>query len=508
MKVFFSSILIVFALLGCSKTTVLPSPEINTPPIEQDTVNASAFSVSNVFGDNMVIQRDKPFSIWGRTSAGRTVTVKTSWSGSIFTTVAQTDGTWKITLPATGAINVPQTIVSSVNGIKPDTLSNVLIGDVWICSGQSNMDMPVDSVSPWFGYEGVINYQAEIASANFPEIRLTNVDDWFSTQPQENIRTAAKWQMCNPQTVKNHSAVSYFFGRMLYTRLKVPVGLIVSSVGGTDCESWTDKETLQADPTLNSFYNGKNRSSQLYNGMIYPLRNMAVKGFIWYQGENNRHNIPASNYTLLTSSMIQGWRKAFNQPELPFYYVQVAPYAEDFFTSNPWGGDPVLYDYSIFREAQEKIRHVTPNTGMAFTTDVGEAFRIHPKDKRPVGERLAYIALNQTYSQSDVVWNGPRYASHTINGNIISISFVPGTAQGLTTKDNKPLAQLFFVAGTDKIFRKGNATISGDKVLVSIPAGTPLPVQAIRYAFTNIGITNLQNSAGLPAEMFRTDNWE
>ncbi|RYE19339.1 MAG: hypothetical protein EOP51_20090, partial [Sphingobacteriales bacterium] len=443
-------------------------------------LNAKAFSVSNVLQSNMVVQRDKPLKIWGKATPKYKVTVNVTWNTGTYIATTNDAGDWEVIIPAAGANSSPQSIACAVNGQKPVTLTNILIGDLWICAGQSNMSMPVDSTGPWFGFEGVINYQAEIAAANFPNIRLMMMKSDFASLPRNDLRFTVPWMVCTPQNVRNHSAVSYFFGRVLNMKLNVPIGLLAPTAGGTNCESWTDRETIEGNSTLNAAYNiAEQKPFQLYNGMIYPLKNLSVKGFIWYQGENNRHNIPASNYTLLTSSMIKSWRKLFNQGELPFYYTQCAPYAEDFFTSDPWGGDPTFYDYGIFREAQEKIQQVTPGTAMVFTTDVGEAVRIHPKDKRPIGERLAALALNMTYKQS-VPCKGPRYASHTISGSVVTINYVAGTSNGLTTRFNKPLLQEFFLAGTDKKFRKGTAVISGNQVKVTAPNGTPLPVQAIR----------------------------
>jgi len=284
----------------------------------------------------------------------------------------------------------------------------------------------------------------------------------------------------------------------------VPVGIIISAVNGTSCQDWANVEAIQGNPQLaNTYLAG---SSALYNGMISPLTNLVIKGFTWYQGENNQQDSPASGYTLLNAALIGGWRTKFKQPDLPFYYVQLTPFAQDYNTTTPPGGDTTLNYLGFFREAQANIRSAVAGTGMVVTMDVGEQANHHPQNKEPVGERLALLALNYTYGQN-VQCVGPQYASFTTNQYTVTVNFIAGTADGLTTANNAPLNQHFFVAGSDKVFRLGKAIISGNTIIITAPAATPLPVKAVRYAFTNAPITNLQNSAGLPAEPFRTDNW-
>lgn len=489
----------IIILYSCTKTSISRLGQVNAASNAEEAV--ISFKVSGVLGSNMVIQRDKPFRVWGTAITGHLVTVKVSWNSSTFSATADAAGDWMVTIPSASANAIPQDIVIKDNDATPITLNNILIGEVWVCSGQSNMYMPVDSVGPWFGYEGVVNFQQEIAEANYPLIRLIEIKQDYKFNPVKNISKAATWSVCTPITVKKYSAVAYFFGRKLMTDLNIPVGLVVSSVGGTSCEAWTDKGTIQSDPILNAYYFGKNNASQLFNGMIYPLRNLAIKGFTWYQGENNRHDSPSVNYTRLNSAMINNWRSTFNQGNPPFYFMQMTPYDENFF----YGSKPSDNDYAFFREAQEQVRAVT-KTGMAVTMDVGDIFRIHPKNKKPVGERLALLALKNDYNLP-VQCNGPKYLSFTQAKYKATINFVQGTANGLNTIENQPLNKYFFAAGTDHVFRKCNAVISGDKIIVTAPGGTPLPIQAIRYAFTNYPMTNLQNSSGLPMEPFRTDNW-
>ena len=454
----------------------------------------------------MVLQRDKPFRVWGTTTPNVQVTIKTSWNGGVVTTIANASGNWVATIPATAVNNSPQTLTASANGLPAQTFSNILIGDVWICSGQSNMVMPVDSIAPFFGFEGVVNYKAEIAAANYPGIRAMTVNTDFEMDPANALKPSLNWSVCSPATVGGYSAVAYFFARKLNISLGVPIGIVISAVSGTSCEAWVSKETIAANQTLSAYYT-QNSVNQLYNGMIYPLGNLAIKGFIWYQGENNRADSPVSNYTLLNSDLINNWRTLFNQGQLPFYLVQMTPLAQNFFKTTPWGDDPTADDYAFFREAQANIRTTIPGTGIAITLDVGQIIFIHPQNKKPVGERLALLALHNDYNQN-IQCLGPQYQSFTQSDSTATISFKFGTADGLSLSNANPLGQYFFVAGTDHVFRQGRAAISGSQIIVTAPMGTPLPIQAVRYAFTDFPMNcNIQNSGGLPMEPFRSDNW-
>jgi sialate O-acetylesterase len=470
-------------------------------PVTDKETTINGLFLSSLFQDNMVLQRDKPITIWGQSPPNKPITVNVSWNSIAIVTTADALGNWKISAPATPVNANPQTITVKSPGYTTISISDVLIGDVWVCSGQSNMVMPVDTMSP---FKGVVNYQAEIAAANYPMIRMLTVQEDIETSPLANLSRAVSWNVCSPATVGTTSAVAYYFARKLNTTLNVPIGIIISAVNGSYCQDWANVEAIKNDPTLpNNYLAG---SSGLYNGMINPLINLSIKGFTWYQGENNQHDSPISGYTLLNADLVKGWRTKFNQPELPFYYVQITPFADDYNSTNPAGGNPVLDYLAYLREAQANMRPLLTNTGMAVTMDVGDPANHHPPDKKPVGDRLAQLALNYTYGQN-VPCVGPQYASYTANGYIATINFAAGTANGLTTSSNTPLNQYFFVAGTDQLFRKGQAVISGNSIVITAPIGTPLPIKAIRYAFTNSPVTNLQNSAGLPAEPFRTDNW-
>jgi len=463
------------------------------------TIIPASFSVYILLENNMVIQRGKPLVISGLAPPNLKIKVSVSWKHRNFKTNADSLGNWKVLVPAGEANDQPQTITAKANGFDNILLTNILIGDVWICSGQSNMVMPLDSIYP---FKGVLNFQQEIASADFPSIRVLDKQDYKKLSYPSNTTTLQSWSVCNPSTIGKVSAVAYYFARKLHLSLNVPVGIIIAAVNGSLCQNWTNTEAIKSDPLLSAHYLAG--SSALYNGTIGLLTDFSVKGFLWYQGESNKNDPPA-NYTRLNSALITGWRQKFNQDALPFYYVQLTPFAEDYARTNPPGGNQSSDYYAKFREAQANIRAV-PGTEMAVTMDVGEPNNHHPRDKKTVGERLAMIALKKTYNQ-EVQCLGPQYASFLADGSIVTVTYVEGTADGLTTLNNNPLAQLFFVAGTDHKFRQGIATICGNTIQVVAPAGTPLPIIALRYAFTNAPVTNLQNSAALPAEPFRTDNW-
>jgi sialate O-acetylesterase len=486
-------LLCLLGIAGCKKDG--PTPQIVAPPAKPP-VNSNSFGIASILQSNMVIQRDKPSKIWGTAKAASVITLTASWNNALVTATSTAQGIWEASIPAAPANALPQTLSIATPNQTTITLNNILLGDVWVCSGQSNMNMPVGTLAPSFG--GVENYAAEITAANYPQIRSFTVKEAYEPNPTTDFSNRASWVTCSPDNTATLSATAYFFARKLHTDLNVPIGIIVSAVNGSWCETWTNKTALQNDPLI-SGYIGQHQSSTLFNGMISPLTNLAIKGFTWYQGENNQKMVPLSDYAKLNAALIKGWRAAFNQGELPFYYVQITPFDDN-------DSNPTLNYLAKFRETQALVRTSVPGAGMVVTMDAGEVTNHHPKYKRQVGERLALLALNNAYGKP-VQSTGPQYASFTQSGNTVTITFVSGTATGLITTGNAPINQFFFVAGADQVFRKANASISGDKIILTAPNATPLPVVAVRYAFTNYPITNLQNSAGLPMEPFRTDSW-
>ncbi|RYZ98974.1 MAG: 9-O-acetylesterase, partial [Sphingobacteriaceae bacterium] len=387
-----------------------------------------------------------------------------------------------------------------------DTVLNILIGDVWVCSGQSNMWMPM---KPVFIFPGADNNKTEIAAANYPNIRYVNINENPQSNPLEKLGASTGWQICSAATAPELSAAAYYFGRKLHTTLNVPIGLVVAAVSGTRCEEWTSTPTISGNPTLNSYFGSNTKKSKLYNGMIYPIRKFAIKGFTWYQGEENVKDDIAANYTTLNSAMIGNWRSIFNDANLPFYFTQIAPFN---FNEN----NIVIWDKAArLRQAQAAVRKLnTPEApvAMAVTMDIGQFNNVHPGAKKPVGERLAALALNITYKKADK-YLGPQIESGGPSGNSIVLTFK--NAEGLTTKNGAAINQDFYIAGINKVFYKAKATIVNGKIVLTSTSGYTLagikPV-AIRYCYNNLNEDNninttLQNQYGFPMEPFRTDDW-
>lgn len=478
------------------------------------TVTDSLFKPANLFQSNMIIQQQKPYAIWGNAAAGSIVTIKADWTDKVITVAADSLNYWKGEIPVPKARPgdfTAHTLTVSSNG-KTVALTNLLIGDVWLASGQSNMQFGMQGEEG--KGNGVVNYKEEIAAANYPNIRWLYVDLNFKAQPYDQV--TGKWVLCSPQTVGRFSGVAYYFARDLYQHLNIPIGIVLSNIGASTGQAWTSRIELQSDTALNNKYlkpyddsprskevitsgfswDKVTRPTLLYNAMIHPLAGLSIKGIIWYQGEFNHTD--KGKYTLLEQHMIKGWRDDFGQGDLPFYFVQMP----SFYWNNP---DPKAFDYAEFREAQANILKVVPNTGMAITLDDNVPMILHPRNKKPVGERLAQIALNQTYHQKNIPYLGPQFSKMKIKGSEVKIYYKKETlGGGLVTRDTLAPRQ-FFVAGADSVFHAATAKIDGDNIILkSDSVANPV---AVRFAYTNMAVVNLFNKAGLPAEPFRTDNW-
>ncbi|HMI01574.1 MAG TPA: sialate O-acetylesterase [Pedobacter sp.] len=466
----------------------------------------TSLKVADILQSNMVVQQNKPFKVWGRAVAGSVITIKADWTATSTQVTAAGDGSFM------AIVNVPQVVpgnftkhkITVKNNTAEVVLEDILIGEVWICSGQSNMQFKLSEDK---------NAATELPLANNPNIRVFNAELNFSAEPIQNIK--GKWLPCTTENVKNFTAVGYYFGKLLQERLNLPVGIIFSGIGASKVEAFIPRDVLSANPLLDSVYlklylnspkskeviNGGfsfekvTRPFLLYNALINPLINLSVKGFCWYQGEGNR--MERHTYTLATQSMIKSWRKNFGQGDLPFYYVQVAPFFYD-------KEDPTLNDYAFFREAQEKVSEIN-NTAMIVSMDVGEAKDLHPKNKKPLGLRLAKTALNRTYGIDSVSYLGPHYHHIAIKGKEVTVFFDEKTINsGLSTNDHQA-PSFFTLAGSDGVFYDARAVIDGKTIKV-VSAKVKRPV-AVRYAFTNYPVTNLQNNNGIPAFPFRSDRW-
>jgi sialate O-acetylesterase len=438
----------------------------------------SNISLPEIFADNMVLQQKSDVIIWGWANTGETIAIKTDWMDTEMSVKASAQGTWKITLktPTAGG---PYTI--HFKGYNEITLKNVLIGEVWLCSGQSNMEMS----AKW----GIKDGDEEIKGADYPEVRLFTVFHSTSHYPQDHF--AGTWSACTPEVMQNFSAIGYFFATKLYKELGVPVGIINSSWGGTPAESWMPEETIKKDDFLREAAAkqipvpwGPVEPALIFNSMINPMIPFRIAGVLWYQGEANTLNAYA--YKELLSGLINSWRSKWNY-DFPFYFAQIAPYKYE----KPLEGVAV-------RNAQRMVLEV-PNTAMIVLSDIGDTTNIHPKNKKDAAIRLANIALNRYYKTIKVQDSGPLYKSMTVDKNKAIISF--DYSEGLHATGNK--LTCFEVAGEDKIFYPAEAKIVNRQVVVQSKK-VKIPV-VVRFAWGNTATPNLFNGANLPASCFITN---
>ena len=426
------------------------------------TPAAAEVTVPAVIGSHMVLQRDVPVPVWGWAAPGEEVTV--TLDAHAEKTKADAQGTWKVTFPPLKTGGDPHTLtVAGANTLRFD---DILVGDVWVGSGQSNMEWSLAASG---------NPKETIAAANHPQLRLFHVPKVQAKEPARDVKAA--WKACTPEDAKNFSAVLYHFGVKLQSELKIPIGLINSSWGGSPIEPWTIHE---------------GQSGGMYNGMIAPLVPFPVRGFTWYQGETNVLQKNGHAYVDKMRNLIGGWRQAWGNDQLPFYYVQIAP----------WEGRYEADELCKLWEAQAAALKI-PGTGMAVTTDLVDNIKdIHPKNKLDVGQRLARWALAKTYGQSGLVYSGPLFTSAAAEGSKLRLSFAH--AKGLKSRDGNALTE-FEVAGGDGKFVPATATVEGETVVVSA-AGVAEPKLA-RFGWRSIANPNLVNGEGLPASPFQTDGW-
>ena len=439
----------------------------------------------SVIGSHMVLQQNSTVNFWGWSNPSEQIKIKADWDTTTYTTKAGGDAKWSLSLktPQAGG---PHTI--TVSGSNTIVLEDVLVGEVWICSGQSNMEMNVNWGLP---------YENEVANATNKNIRFFQVPKITAEYPQEDVK--GQWVVCTPETMKSFSAAGYFFGKKLQEDLNFPVGLINSSWGGTPAEVWTPKEAVESDAALKAAAQRDPKQSTgwpvspglAYNAMICPLTNFAIAGAIWYQGESNVGS--AATYQPLFTSMIGEWRKVW-QKDFPFYYVQIAPYAG-------YGNYNVS---ALLRESQTKTLSY-PKTGMVVIHDLVDNINdIHPKMKKEVGVRLANLALAENYGKKGIAYKSPMYKSMQLEKNKIRISF-DNADNGLITKGGEPAD--FYIAGEDKNFVPATAKIDGSTVVLS-NKDVKNPV-AVRFGFNNSAMPNLfGKESGLPVNIFRTDDWE
>jgi len=489
------------------------------------TVAHADVTLAPLFRDGAVLQRDEPVPVWGSAAAGESITV--TFAGQSASATAAADGRWKVTFKPLTASAEPRDL--TVSGRTKLVVHDVVVGEVWIASGQSNMV---------YALGGATQGKADIKAANFPMLRQFKVAQQPSLDPLATVDGA--WAPALPDTAAQFSAVAYYFGLKLHQTLKVPVGIINSSWGGTAVEVWISPDAYKAAPAIGKAFaqqekiprltpeakaaytnalaawekarndakaakqpfatpapkapaglGGSRTPAGLYNGMIAPLVPYALRGVIWYQGESNADH--ADQYPPYFSALITGWRKQFAQGDFPFYWVQLPNYTH--------ANNETNWSWALLREAQTQTL-VLPNTAQAVTIDVGDAKNLHPGNKKPVGERLALLALARTYAAKGVIDSGPVFATAKRDGHAYRIAYAPAASAlkaapaGLTG---------FELAGADKVLHPAEAKIDGATVVVSC-AEVSDPV-AVRYAYRNAPVAGLFNAEGLPAAPFRTDTW-
>lgn len=497
----------------------------------------SEVTLPNLISSNMVMQRNTEVPIWGWGSPGEeiSITLNSEEGTTLHTlsTVVDVDGNWQVKLPS---MDTGGPYMMRIVGNNTLELRNILVGEVWICSGQSNMQWSVNASK---------DKEKEIAAAKYPNIRLFYVPRRASGFLQHNV--TAEWKKTNPETIPNFSAVAYYFGRKLHKDLNVPIGLINTSWGGTRIEPWTPptgfaavpalksiseeidrvqshyrqnlptkikeieewvdktKIALETDatltqlPVINHPFNNHTRPTAIYNNMIHPLIPFAIRGAIWYQGESNVRE--GMLYHKKMKALIHGWRKVWQQGEFPFYFVQLAPFNYDRNAARR-GIKPNPFVLPKLWESQIASLSI-PNTGMVVTTDISNINDIHPKNKQDVGYRLALWALAKTYDKEGLVYSGPLYKAFEVKADTIHIRF-DHVGGGLMSSDGKPLTW-FEISGEDKQYHDAEAIIEGDTIIVSSQSVTN-PI-AVRFGWNQVAEPNLVNKEGLPASPFRTDSW-
>ncbi len=440
-----------------------------------------------IFGDHMVLQQQTDAAIWGKAAVGKTVRVSTSWNKKSYSAQADKLGNWKVKVRTPKAGGPYEITISDGKSLK---LKDVLIGEVWLCSGQSNMEMPVKG---YFNQPVTGSNEIIVTSTN-PNIRLITVKKDKSLVAKDEF--TGEWQECLPGNVADFSATAYFFGKMLQQVLGAPVGLINSSWGGTRIEPWISESSIKKFDWVN--LPDKNQTGDfshqsptvLFNAMISPFAGYGIKGAIWYQGESNRNE--PDQYEKLLPGLAESWRAEWGIGDFPFYYAQIAPF--------DYGGG---LNSAYLRDAERKAESASVNMGMACLMDIGEKHCIHPANKKITGDRLAYVALAKTYDKSGFEYSGPVLNEMKVEGSVVKLTF-DHASNGLTSYGKE--LENFEVAGENKRFYPAQASITHKGVTLFSPS-VEKPV-AVRYAFKDFIVGDLFNTEGLPASSFRTDDWE
>lgn len=450
----------------------------------------------HIIGDNMILQQDSKARLWGWDTPGKAVKVNVSWSKESYSAKTDSKGIWIVGVKTPKASYTPLSI--TFNDGDKTTINNVLSGEVWVCAGQSNMEMPVKG----FGNCPVEGYNKAVMNANeYKGIHYVKIPSVMSTQPLDDAQ--CEWKVIGPQTVGDASATGYFFAQAINKTLNIPVGLVMANKGGTRVESWLDRDYLEKNTTesldsmamMKKFPYDYLRPLLWGNGTFSPILKYTVKGIIFYQGCSNVGD-PAGQYTKRLNDLVSQWRRDFKLGDIPFYFVQIAPYFNSD-VNGDWG--PRL------REQQFNASKIIPNSGIVCTDDLVypyESQQIHPSQKQQVGERLALQALNNTYGMKDIWCESAEFKDMKISNDTCYIN-LKNDYNGISRYED---IHGFEVAGADKVFHKANASYYWTKGLIVTSPEVKTPV-AVRYAFRNWGYGNVKNAALLPLFPFRTDNW-
>lgn len=448
----------------------------------------------SLFSDNMVLQQQTEAKIWGTAKPKAAVEIDASWMEQMIRIKANKEGQWKTTVPTPKAGGPHELTIRSGNEIK---LKNVMIGEVWLCGGQSNMEMPLRG----FRGEPVANSNREIVNSKNPGIRLISVPRKSTIEPQTDFE--GSWKEASPATSGEFSAVAYYFAKQVQALTGVTIGLVDVTYGGSNIEAWMNADMLAPYgeieiPVSDEAIKEKNRTpTVLYNGMLHPVIGYTIKGAIWYQGESNAERPLA--YQELFPDMIKLWRAKWDQGVFPFYFAQIAPFNYDLFypEEKPW-----FANSAYLRDAQRKAQYAIPNSGMACLLDAGDMKTIHPMDKRTPGERLAWLALAQTYGFEGFGYATPDFDELAIEDTLVTVTF-KNLPNGITSYGKEVTA--FEIAGEDQVFYPAKCNVRRKTVQV-YAEHVKKPV-AVRYAFTNEGSAQLFSTEGILVTSFRTDDW-
>ncbi|MFT6867965.1 MAG: sialate O-acetylesterase [Cyclobacteriaceae bacterium] len=473
------SILIIVAVINVLLMTAIQA-EIKLPAI---------------VSSNMVLQRNATVQLWGWADAKEQISVEASWLDEPLKITTDKNGNWQIGVQTTNSKEAQTIKITSKE--SNITLSNILFGEVWLCSGQSNMQQPIK------GYDGQPTFgsmEAIMKSKN-PNLRLFTVDRFGSKTPLLNIEKYTSWQEATPENVADFSAVAYFFGQQLQDILDVPVGLIHTSWGGSSVQAWMSQKSISLQQEVNledvDISNKTNHiPTALFNAMINPLIPYTIKGMLWYQGESNRKE--PEKYQELFPAMVKDWRSRWGIGDFPFYFTQIAPYS--------YGNNDAFQtvdNTAFIREAQLACVELISNSGIAITMDIGDPISIHPPKKKEVADRLLYNALNQTYNFKNIDGASPVFDSLIVNDDGLLLNFKYAET-GLYSFGE---LEGFEIAGADQVFYPAEAKIKNRKQVQVSGDQVPNPV-AVRYAWRNWVIGTLYDSNLLPASSFRTDDWD